>query len=194
MKIEPLDEAKRNSFLGICVFAALADGEKSATERAEMQRIAEMLDAESASPVIQRVLLGKLPLNELASTLTAASDRSLAYELALGVCEADGATSDAERSFLEHLRVLLALDASKTSAIESEVSAVALAGPESTIPAAAPVVNKPDNQRTILNYSILNGALELLPESLATMAILPLQMKMVYRIGKSHGFELDSGH
>ncbi|MET0202974.1 MAG: GTPase, partial [Casimicrobiaceae bacterium] len=46
----------------------------------------------------------------------------------------------------------------------------------------------------ILNYSILNGALELLPQSLASMAIIPLQMKMVYRIGKSHGFELDRDH
>ena len=46
----------------------------------------------------------------------------------------------------------------------------------------------------ILNYAILNGALELLPDSLATMAIIPLQMKMVYRIGKAHGYELDRGH
>ena len=46
----------------------------------------------------------------------------------------------------------------------------------------------------ILNYAILNGALELLPDSLATMAIIPLQMKMVYRIGKAHGYDLDRGH
>jgi uncharacterized protein (DUF697 family) len=46
----------------------------------------------------------------------------------------------------------------------------------------------------ILNYSILNGALELLPQSMASMAIIPLQMKMVYRIGKEHGYELDRGH
>ena len=32
------------------------------------------------------------------------------------------------------------------------------------------------------------------PQSLASMAIIPLQMKMVYRIGKAHGFELDRGH
>lgn len=183
-----------DAFLSICVFAALSDGEKSDAERAEMQRIAEMLDAESAAPVIQQVLMGKLPLAEVAAALTSPNDRSLAYELALGVCETDGATSDTERNFLEHLRGLLSLDASKTSAIESEVSAVALAVPASVVPATAPAVNRPDNQKTILNYSILNGALELLPESLATMAILPLQMKMVYRIGKSHGFELDSGH
>ena len=46
----------------------------------------------------------------------------------------------------------------------------------------------------MLNYSILNGALELLPQSLASMAILPLQMKMVYSIGKAHGYELDREH
>ncbi len=44
------------------------------------------------------------------------------------------------------------------------------------------------------NYAILNGALELLPDSLATLAIIPLQVKMVYRIGRQHGFELDRGH
>jgi uncharacterized protein (DUF697 family) len=48
--------------------------------------------------------------------------------------------------------------------------------------------------RSILNYAILNGALEILPHSLATAAIIPLQMKMVYAIGKRYGFELGPGH
>jgi len=39
-----------------------------------------------------------------------------------------------------------------------------------------------------------NGAIELLPQSLATMAIIPLQIKLVYRIGQAYGFELDKGH
>ena len=34
----------------------------------------------------------------------------------------------------------------------------------------------------------------MLPQSAASMAIIPLQMKMVYRIGKAHGYELDRGH
>jgi len=46
----------------------------------------------------------------------------------------------------------------------------------------------------VLNASIVNGALELLPETLSTMAIIPLQMKLVYGIGKAHGYELDRGH
>ena len=59
---------------------------------------------------------------------------------------------------------------------------------------AAVPVNAAELDKMILNYSILNGALELLPQSLASMAIIPLQMKMVYRVGKAHGFELDRGH
>jgi uncharacterized protein (DUF697 family) len=46
----------------------------------------------------------------------------------------------------------------------------------------------------ILNASILNGALEIMPHTLATMAIVPLQMRMVFQIGKRYGYELDRGH
>lgn len=47
---------------------------------------------------------------------------------------------------------------------------------------------------SILKYAILNGGLELLPQGLATMAIVPLQIKMVYRVGKAYGVSLDRGH
>jgi uncharacterized protein (DUF697 family) len=45
----------------------------------------------------------------------------------------------------------------------------------------------------ILNAAILNGALEIMPHTLATMAIVPLQMRMIYQIGKRYGYELDRG-
>jgi len=43
----------------------------------------------------------------------------------------------------------------------------------------------------ILNAAITNAALELLPETLASMAIIPLQMRLVYRIGKAYGYPMD---
>ena len=46
----------------------------------------------------------------------------------------------------------------------------------------------------IVSASVTNAALELLPESLASMAILPLQVRLVYQIGKAYGYELDQGH
>src|SRR5580658_5083787 len=49
-------------------------------------------------------------------------------------------------------------------------------------------------ERIIMNAAILNGALEIMPHTLATMAIVPLQMRLVYRIGHAYGYELDRGH
>ncbi len=77
--------------------------------------------------------------------------------------------------------------------------ATAGAAADSAAAAASPAVG-PDAARDaeidkmILNAAIMNGALELLPQSLASMAIIPLQMKLVYRIGAAHGYELDRGH
>lgn len=49
-------------------------------------------------------------------------------------------------------------------------------------------------ERSILNQSILCGALELLPQSWATLAIVPLQVRLVYAVGAAHGVKLDQGH
>jgi uncharacterized protein (DUF697 family)/tellurite resistance protein len=46
----------------------------------------------------------------------------------------------------------------------------------------------------ILKASIVNGAIELLPENLSTLAIIPLQMRLVYQVGESYGYDLDRGH
>jgi uncharacterized protein (DUF697 family) len=69
------------------------------------------------------------------------------------------------------------------------------------VPAAAPnglsaaaVQREAELDKSILNYALLNGALELLPQSWASMAIIPLQIKMVHAIGLAHGVELDRGH
>ena len=55
----------------------------------------------------------------------------------------------------------------------------------------------PDAQaidQQILRAAITNGAIELLPESLSTLAIIPLQMRLVYQIGQQYGYPLDKGH
>jgi uncharacterized protein (DUF697 family) len=74
------------------------------------------------------------------------------------------------------------------------VAAGAAAAAATPIGASVSAQTEAELDKSILNYSILNGALELLPQSMASMAIIPLQMKMVYRIGKRYGYELDRGH
>jgi uncharacterized protein (DUF697 family)/tellurite resistance protein len=88
------------------------------------------------------------------------------------------------------------------AAIAALPSAVAVlpntqAAPTAPMAPATPAVPAVDNaaiDRSIINYAILNGALELLPQSWASMAIIPLQIKMVYRVGQAHGVSLDQGH
>jgi len=58
----------------------------------------------------------------------------------------------------------------------------------------ASTISTQEMDSKILKASILNGAIELLPENLSTLAIIPLQMRLVYQIGQSYGYKLDSGH
>jgi uncharacterized protein (DUF697 family) len=152
----------------------------------------------------QDVLLKRASLESAAAALTEAEHRQLAYEMAVCVCEADGHTSEAERRFLDELKARLGLDAARVEAIESEADAIVTLSQAAAPPAAAraagrwlrrkPNVSEAELDKSILNYSLINGALELLPQSWASMAIIPLQIKMVYGIGKAHGVTLDQGH
>lgn len=207
-----MDTRQQRALLTMALMAAFADGAKADAERAEIKRIAESLGALDAqldmSALMQDVLLQRIGLEQLAADLTPGAQRLLAYELALGVCAADGAQSAAETAFLAALKQALQLDAGSTSA-EAQAQAQALAeitdrpgmGMATAVPptaaAGAPEGRNVDNpalDKMILNQAVLCGALELLPQSWASMAIIPLQVKLVYGIGQAHGVQLDQGH
>ena len=144
-----------------------------------------------------------MSLANAVAPLDSSAARNLTYEMAVCVCEADKVLNDAEKQFLQALRRGLQLDASAAAAFQERAEAVAAApladippAPSAALPAAAgtSAVDEAELDRSILNHSVLNGALELLPESVATMAIIPLQMKMVHGIGKCYGYTLDRGH
>jgi uncharacterized protein (DUF697 family)/tellurite resistance protein len=201
-----MNPEQQRAILTLALFAAFADGEKHAREREEIRRIADALAADAGAPDLMRlyqdVLLKRASLDHAAAALTEAEHRQLAYEMAVCVCEADGHTSEAERRFLGELKARLGLDAARVEAIESEADAIVTlsqaAAPLSAAPgpvvAAQANVSEAELDKSILNYSLINGALELLPQSWASMAIIPLQIKMVYGIGKAHGVSLDQGH
>jgi uncharacterized protein (DUF697 family) len=205
-----LEEQK--AILTIGLFAALADGNKADAEREELRRMAESLadgaDRADLSRLVQDVLLKRVQLQSATSALTDSGQRQLAYEMAVCVCDADGRQTDAERQFLSDLKLQLHLTAEQTEAFEKQADAVVdlaeVAVPAATAVAlsATPTPSSPmpsqvpnaELDKSILNYALLNGALELLPQSWASMAIIPMQVKMVYAIGKAHGVEMDQGH
>jgi len=198
---------EREAILTIALTAAFADGNNATQERDEIKRIVEALGAENnvnTAAIYQNVLLKKISLVQTvnAANFSSAEMKTLAYEFAVGVCDADGALSAAEKSFLDSLQQLLDIDAGAAATLNTQAAALAVApvaastmNSESTIePKFASTMTNEELDKMVLNYAILNGALELLPQSLASMAIIPLQMKMVYRVGKAHGFDLDKGH
>lgn len=193
-----MTEIQQKAVLTACLMAAFADGSKHERERAEIKNIAEALAGTTPiniSAIVQDVLLKRVSLPAVAAALTTAESRQLAFEMAVCVCDADGAQSPAEREFLDALRDALNLDASHASTFSAQAEAIAntAIAPAATVTTAS-TMTREEMDQAILNAAILNGAIELLPESLATMAIIPLQMKLVYRIGKSYGYELDRGH
>jgi uncharacterized protein (DUF697 family)/tellurite resistance protein len=196
-----MNAEQQRAVLTICLMAAFADGGTDDRERAQIRKISESLGGEGGvdvAAIYQDVLLKKPDLATVALALATTEQKQFAYEMAVGVCNADGATSAKEREFLSGLAQALGLPAAPSQQFAQAADAFAsapLAGAalDGALVAAVPA-NDAELDRMILNYAILNGALELLPQSLASMAIIPLQMKMVYRIGKAHGFELDRGH
>ena len=199
-----MTDQEQKAIITIALMAAFADGNNSERERAEVKRIADSLSQGgdiNVAAIYQDVILNRASLDSAAAALTNAETASLAYELAVGVCDADGVQSGAEQVFLANLRTKLGLDpaalaaARRYTANAEALAAAPLGGATSFEPAMlASTMSAEEQDQAILNYAVLNGALELLPDTLATLAIIPLQMKMVYRIGTSYGFELDRGH
>ncbi|WP_407278519.1 DUF533 domain-containing protein [Aromatoleum evansii] len=193
---------QNRSLITVCLMAAFADGHNDPREREHVRRTAESLSAGTGLDVMslyQDVLLKRVTLEQAAAGLDTPEMRQLAFEMAVGVCDADGVHNAGETAFLERLGALLQLGRSDADAIVNQADALAGAPVDKPLPelASAPMPAGPDQaelDKMILNAAILNGALELLPESLASMAIIPLQTRLVYRVGKAHGFELDRGH
>lgn len=180
----------------LSLLAAFVDGDKHERERAEIKRIAEGLsqaDGVNLPSLYQDVLLKRVSLDSVAAALGSAESKQLAYEMAVCVCDADGVQSVAEQRFLASVQQALGLAPAAAAQFVQQADALASV----PLAAATAVPAKPSDaelDKTILNAAILNGALELLPESLSTLAIIPLQMRLVYGIGKAHGFELDRGY
>ncbi len=202
---------QQQAILTLALLAAFTDGANDDREREQIRQLAETLGGETGATelpgIYQQVLLKKVRLKDTAAILMEPEHRQLAYEMAACVCDADGRMTEVERKFLSELAAALKLDDKITDRANNQAEAMAELADDAaptTIPvtgsalgpivAATPSITDAEIDKSILNYAILNGALELLPQSWASMAIIPLQIKMVYGIGKIHGYELDQGH
>jgi len=173
----------------IALLAALADGTLSPEEQAELSRTAGRLGVPATSAVMDQAQGAQASVGQLAASLSDETARRTAYEVAVAVCNADRVVNPREKEFLEQLRSALKLDAFAVRGFEQEATALATAPVAS---GKAPPASDSDLDTVILDQAMLTGALELLPDGLANLAILPLQMRLVYQVGQRYGQQLDA--
>jgi uncharacterized protein (DUF697 family)/tellurite resistance protein len=193
---------QQRAILNLALLAARADGHEDDRERAALRALAAQLPGPGSDLATSGSDLSRVVAPLLADPALARS----AYEVAVAVADADGAHTAAEGVFLERLASALNLPAAQAKTVVDQAddianaagmaaggTAGAAAGAASAMPAPASVDVAALDKR-ILDASVTNAALELLPETLASMAILPLQMRLVYKIGEAYGYKLDQGH
>ena len=193
-------DAELNSLAAIALYAAYADGTRDESERARLRDIAAKIAGDRVDPAVldRASVAGAPPFAEMVKPLATPAIRRYAYEIAVSVAAADGVHSDAEAAYLRSLASALGLPSTDAAKVASDANAIAAApAAAAAAPGAATGRVTPDPaalDRGIVNAAVTNAALELLPETLASMAILPLQVRLVYRIGQAYGYELDQGH
>jgi hypothetical protein len=104
--------------------------------------------------------------------------------------------SPAERQFLASLKAELGdtLDTAFEAQADGLTRETDAPAAVSAGAAAAATIDRAAVDKSIFNRSVLCGALELLPQSWASMAIIPLQVKLVHGIAQAHGISnIDAG-
>ncbi len=189
---------EKESICLVALCAAFSDGAKSESERAQFRGLLGQLELPNAAQLVSRALLNRAALTDAVAGLTTAESRTLAYEMAVCLIEADGHRNPAETQFLATLAEQLQIPPAQAAGalqLTDDVSASAALPVAAAAPAEpAPRTADAALDATIRRTAILAGALELLPQSAATLAILPLQTHLVYRVGKHYGYTLDTGH
>lgn len=175
-----MDLQDRDAVVAVALMAALADGHATDQEKAELRSAIARAGATDLDTLTAQVTTGQLSLQDLAARLPGAAARREAYELAVLVCNSDGPANASETSFLDSLRG--ALGVNDTPVAAAPTSPVATGTPPS--PAGL--------DEMILQQAIITGAAEILPDRLANLAIIPLQLRLVYNIGQAHGQQMDA--
>ena len=183
-----MNTADRAPLIAIAMLAARADGAADSNERRAVDAVVVRLGSPDVTKLAEQVARGQLRVADLAARLSDDEARRVAYEGALAIVNADGAANAAEQAFLDELREALGLNAADADELTRTAERLA-ATPVVEVHSGPPPKGAMDE--LILQTAILTGALEVLPDRLANIAILPLQLRLVYQIGQRHGQRLD---
>ena len=188
-----MNERDHESIVTVAYLAALADGRTAPAEDEELRAALARLGVTDIDAVAKRGSAVRAPLAEIARQLSGDDARRLAYETALVVCHADGPLNRQEADFLGALRSAMGL--APATLAELEQSAAGLAAAHTAGPVEVRSGKPPSDDaldQMILRQAMIASAVELLPDKLANVVILPLQLRLVYQIGQQYGQKLDA--
>lgn len=191
------------TIVAIAALAAQADGNQDHDERARIVERAVSLGLPDASTTLAAAMAttvgGPVAVVRLAEQLSTHEARRVAYDTAVSVCYADGWINPSESEFLRALASALSIDATDVNRAANNVhDEFSTATSSATVSAnanarthdhATPTSSASDQH--ILDQAILSAALEVLPDRLANLAILPLQLRLVHQIGARHGQQMN---
>ena len=173
-----MTESEQQAIITVALLATMADGRAVPAERTALEAALGKVGGADLDAIARRVSAGEIGVTEVARNLVSDQSRRLAYQTATAICLADGPANPAETAFLGELRG--ALDLPEEPALVPEVG---------TLPPEATAAALDD---LILKQAMIAAALELLPDKLANIAIIPVQLRMVYQIGQRSGQQLDA--
>jgi uncharacterized protein (DUF697 family)/tellurite resistance protein len=175
------NDNEQQALLSIALMAALADGSQNDAERDHIAALAH----EVGEDLFAEVASGEMTLESQVALLPSTSKQE-AYALAVAVCTADGLINADEADFLGSLHKALGLDQLMSQNIQQEANTLATTPLDKPIDASGATESDP-LESLIVNHAMIAGALQLLPHGLATLAVVPLQSKMVYHIAEKNG-------
>lgn len=203
------------TIVAIAALAAQADGQQDTTERARITEMAAGLGLTDAAATVATSMAATVPipaaLARLTERLSGDEARRAAYDTAVSVCYADGWVNPSEAAFLRSLATSLGIDPTATDqqattvheqvrdasatvpAAETHANAFANAPtPGTSTPNTAAGASRGALDEFILDQAMMSAALELLPDRLANLGILPLQLRMVQQIGERNGQQMNA--
>jgi uncharacterized protein (DUF697 family)/tellurite resistance protein len=201
-----LPDAECDAIVTLSFLAAICDGDRDAEEQSRLERVIADLGIQDVPALLERLRSGAFDIASAAREITTADGRQAAYETAMSVCYADGDLNPTERTFLARLQDGLRLSDAEIAEAGLEARALAnapLPGPDLVLTASSLGGMRPSQagipaisadaalDAMIRQHALIAGALEILPQRLATLAIIPLQMRLVHRIGADFGHQLD---
>ncbi|HKY01648.1 MAG TPA: hypothetical protein VJM53_03770 [Burkholderiales bacterium] len=195
-----MNQEERVAQFRLALLAYFANGTKDERELVQLRRVLETLSpviGANLSLILQEVQLKRCSIQTAVAALIRPEYRQLAYESAVCVCDVDGIHSDTEHRFLEDLRIALALDVRSARSFERTAGAIAdltlQPDPVRGFSAPADARDSEALDQSIQAVAAFCGALAHVGTALTGMAIIPSQMKMIYRVAKAYGEESARG-